>query len=35
MTFDATVNPVGYEGGEAVFIDTEYDAMRVSLLIVN
>lgn len=24
MTFDATVNPVAYEGGEAVFIDTEY-----------
>lgn len=24
MTFDATVNPVKYEGGEAVFIDTEY-----------
>ena len=25
MTFDATVNPIAYEGGEAVFIDTEYD----------
>ena len=25
MTFDATVNPVAYEGGQAVFIDTEYD----------
>ena len=24
MTFDATVNPVAYEGGELVFIDTEY-----------
>jgi dTDP-4-amino-4,6-dideoxygalactose transaminase len=24
LTFDATVNPVKYEGGEAVFIDTEY-----------
>ncbi len=24
MTFDASVNPVAYEGGEAVFIDTEY-----------
>ena len=23
MTFDASVNPVAYEGGEAVFIDTE------------
>ena len=25
MTFDATVNPIAYEGGEAIFIDTEYD----------
>lgn len=24
MTFDATVNPVVYEGGEPVFVDTEY-----------
>ena len=24
MTFDATVNPVVYEGGVPVFIDTEY-----------
>ena len=24
VTFDATVNPVAYEGGEAVFIDTSY-----------
>ena len=24
MTFDATVNPICYEGGEPVFIDTEY-----------
>ena len=24
MTFDASVNPVAYEDGEAVFIDTEY-----------
>ena len=24
MTFDATVNPVAYEGGELIFIDTEY-----------
>lgn len=23
LTFDATVNPIAYEGGEAVFIDTE------------
>ena len=26
MTFDATVNPVVYEGGIPVFIDTEYDS---------
>ena len=25
MTFDASINPIGYEGGEAIFIDTEYD----------
>lgn len=25
MTFDATVNPIAYEGGDAIFIDTEYD----------
>lgn len=25
MTFDATVNPVVYEGGVPVFIDTERD----------
>lgn len=29
MTFDATVNPVAYEGGEAVFIDTEYDTWNM------
>lgn len=29
MTFDATVNPVSYEGGEAVFIDTEYDTWNM------
>ena len=29
MTFDATVNPVAYEGGEAVFIDTEYDTWNI------
>lgn len=29
MTFDATVNPVKYEGGEAVFIDTEYDTWNM------
>ena len=25
MTFDATVNPICYEGGTPIFIDTEYD----------
>ena len=29
MTFDATVNPVAYEGGEAVFVDTEYDSWNM------
>ena len=29
MTFDATVNPVAYEGGEAVFIDSEYDTWNM------
>ena len=30
LTFDATVNPIAYEGGEAVFIDTEYDTWNMS-----
>ena len=29
MTFDATVNPVVYEGGIPVFIDTEYDSWNM------
>lgn len=29
MTFGATVNPVVYEGGEPVFIDTEYDTWNM------
>ena len=29
MTFDATVNPIAFEGGEAVFIDTEYDTWNM------
>ncbi len=29
-TFDASVNPVAYEDGEAVFIDTEYDSWNMS-----
>lgn len=30
MTFAATVNPVVYEGGEPVFIDSEYDTWNMS-----
>lgn len=30
MTFGATVNPVVYEGGEPVFIDTEYDTWNMN-----
>ena len=29
MTFDATINPVAYENGEAVFIDTERDTWNM------
>lgn len=29
MTFDATVNPVSYEKGEQVFIDSEYDTWNM------
>ena len=29
MTFDATINPVAYEGGEAIFIDTERDTWNM------
>ena len=29
MTFGATVNPVVYEGGIPVFIDTEYDTWNM------
>lgn len=30
MTFDATVNPIVYEGGVPIFIDTEYDTWNMS-----
>lgn len=30
MTFDVTVNPVIYEGGVPVFIDTEYDTWNTN-----
>ena len=29
MTFDATVNPVMYEGGRTIFIDTEYETWNM------
>lgn len=29
MTFDATINPIAYENGEAVFIDTERDTWNM------
>ena len=29
LTFDATVNPVAYEGGETVFIDSEYETWNM------
>lgn len=29
MTFDATVNPVVYEGGIPIFVDTEYDTWNM------
>ena len=30
MTFDASINPVAYEDGEAVFIDSEYDTWNMN-----
>ncbi len=30
MTFDATINPIAYENGEAVFIDTEADTWNMN-----
>ena len=30
LTFDASINPVAYEDGKAVFIDTEYDTWNMS-----
>lgn len=32
MTFDATVNPIVYEGGEPVFIDSEYETWNMDPL---
>ena len=33
MTFDATVNPVVYEGGVPIFIDTEYGTWNMDCLL--
>ena len=30
VTFDASINPVAYEDGNAVFIDTEYDTWNMN-----
>ena len=35
MTFDATVNPVVYEGGVPVFIDTEYDTWNMDPVVLE
>ena len=35
MTFDATVNPVVYEGGVQVFIDTEYDTWNMDPVVLK
>ena len=32
MTFDATLNPVVYEGGIPVFIDTERDSWNIKVI---
>lgn len=29
MTFDASINPIAYEDGEAIFIDSEYDTWNI------
>ena len=35
MTFDATVNPVVYEGGVPIFIDTEYDTWNMDPVVLE
>lgn len=30
VTFDASINPIAYEDGNAIFIDTEYDTWNMS-----
>lgn len=35
LTFDATVNPIVYEGGIPVFIDTEYDTWNMDPVALN
>ena len=32
LTFDASINPIAYENGEAIFIDTEYDTWNMDLV---
>lgn len=35
LTFDATVNPVAYEGGEAIFIDSDYETWNMDPKALN
>ena len=35
VTFDATVNPVVYEGGVPIFIDTEYDTWNMDPVVLE
>lgn len=35
LTFDATVNPVVYEGGIPIFIDTEYDTWNMDPVVLD
>jgi len=35
VTFDASINPVAYEDGEAVFIDTEYDTWNMDPVVLE
>lgn len=35
LTFDATINPIAYEGGEAVLIDSEYDTWNMDPVLLE
>ena len=35
LTFDASINPVGYEDGDAVFIDTERDTWNMDPVVLE